>query len=39
MDVVHTQVEMGYDRFQLCKRFDMKIGLWTSAHPNHFYFH
>jgi hypothetical protein len=36
MDVIHAQVEMGYDRFQFCKQFDMRIKLWTSVHPNHF---
>jgi hypothetical protein len=34
MDVIHTQVEMGYDQFQFCRQFDMKIKLWTSVHPN-----
>ncbi len=27
MDVTHTPIEMGYDRFQLCTQFDMKIKL------------
>jgi len=39
MDVTHTPTERGYDQFQLCKQFNMKIRLWTSVHPNHFYFH
>jgi hypothetical protein len=36
MDVIHAQVEMGYDQFQFCKQFDVRIKLWTSVHPNHF---
>ncbi len=39
MGVIHILAEMGYDRFQLCKPFDMKIRLWIGIHPNHFYFH
>jgi hypothetical protein len=31
----HILAERGYDRFQLCRRFDMKIRLWIDAHPNH----
>jgi hypothetical protein len=37
--VIHTQAEMGYDQFQLCRWFNMKIKLWIGAHFNHFYFH
>jgi hypothetical protein len=39
MDVTRIPVERGYDQFQFCKQFDMKIKLWIGAHPNHFYFH
>jgi hypothetical protein len=35
MDVIHTQVEMVYDLFQLCRRFGMRTKLWTSVHPSH----
>jgi hypothetical protein len=39
MDVIHIQAEIGYDRFQLYRQFDMRIKLWISVHPNHFCFH
>jgi hypothetical protein len=35
MDVIHKQVEMGYDMFQFYGLFDMKKKLWTSVHPSH----
>jgi hypothetical protein len=30
---------ISWNGFQLCKRFDMRIKLWTCVHPNHFYSH
>jgi hypothetical protein len=39
MGEIHIQAEMGYDLFQLCKQFDMKIKRWTCVHPNHLYYH